>query len=159
MRIRRAQESEASALSALALDAKRQWGYAPQDIARWRPQLAISARDISSKPTFVAEIDDQIAGYYLLAPVAPGRPWGLDHLWVAPRYWRRGIGRALLTHATDTARRGGAAALAIDADPHAEPFYVACGAVRRRVVPAPIAGSPERVRPQLSLRIADRAEA
>ena len=68
--------------------------------------------------------------------------------------WRHGIGRALLAHAVNTARFAGASSIIIDADPNAEPFYVACGAVRRGIVAAPVVGDPARVRPQLSLRVA-----
>lgn len=64
---------------------------------------------------------------------------------------RRGIVRALLAHAVSTARSGGASAIAIDADPSAEPFYLACGARREGVVAAPVSGNPARVRPQLTL--------
>jgi GNAT superfamily N-acetyltransferase len=88
---------------------------------------------------------------YLLAPTPEG--FELDHLWVSPSFARQGIGRALLTHAVNTARLAGVSSIAIDADPNAEAFYVACGAVRRGVVPAPIQGNPARVRPQLSLEI------
>jgi len=42
MGIRRARESEASALSALAVLSKQYWGYSPKDIERWRPLLAVS---------------------------------------------------------------------------------------------------------------------
>jgi hypothetical protein len=41
----------------------------------------------------------------------------------------------------------------IDSDPNAEPFYLACGAERTGAIPAPIAGQPARVRPQLVVRI------
>jgi hypothetical protein len=46
--------------------------------------------------------------------------------------------------------------LQIDADPNAEPFYVACGARRVGERPAPIAAQPLRVRPQLVLAIPAR---
>ena len=151
MRIRRARESEAAALSELAVISKQYWGYSPQDIEQWRPLLAVSAQDIASKPAFVAEVEDEAVGFYLLFP-GP-QLWELDHLWVSPEFARRGIGRALLVHAANSARRAGASTIVIDADPNAEPFYVACGAIRQGVVAAPIAGNPARVRPQLSLRV------
>jgi len=93
MRIRRARKSEAHALTRLAVEAKRYWGYAPEDIERWRPLLAVVPDDVTSKPTFVAEVDNKVAGFYLLAPTPEG--FELDHLWVLPPFARRGIGRAL----------------------------------------------------------------
>jgi len=154
MRIRRARQKEASALSILALRAKQYWGYSPEDIGRWRPILAISADDIAAKPTFVAEVEMEVVGFYSLVPTT--QVCELDHLWVAPQFARRGIGRALLAHAVDTACLAGASSIVIDADPNAEPFYIACGAVREGMVAAPIAGNPARARPQLSLRITCR---
>ena len=155
MRIRPALESEASALSALAVDAKRYWPYPAEDIERWRPLLAVTGADIAANPTFVAEIDDVVVGFYMLVPDA--KAWALEHLWVSPLFARRGIGRALLTHAASAAQHAGAASIVIDADPNAEPFYVACGAVRDGIIPAPIETDPARVRPQLSLRLTDFA--
>jgi len=154
MLIRRALGSEASALSALAVDAKQYWPYAADDIERWRPLLAVTAADIATNPAFVAELDATVVGFYLLVPGAT--IWTLEHLWISPRFARRGIGRALLMHAVSTAQCAGAMAIAIDADPHAEGFYIACGAVREGVVAAPIASDPGRIRPQLSLRVATR---
>lgn len=151
MRIRRARQSEASALSALALNSKQFWGYSPEDIERWRPLLAVSPRDIASKPTFAAEVENEVVGFYLLAPKP--RNWELDHLWVSPKFARRGIGRTLLTHAANSARLAGALSIVIDSDPYAEPFYVACGASRQGIVAAPITGNPTRFRPQLSLYV------
>ena len=155
MRIRRARETEATVLSELALSAKQVWGYSLVDIERWRSQLIISAEDITSKPTFIAEAENVVVGFYLLVPAA--RAWELDHLWVSPQYIRRGVGRALLAHASDTARISGASSITIDADPNAESFYVACGAIRQGVIAAPIAGYPDRIRPQLVLNIENQA--
>jgi hypothetical protein len=45
----------------------------------------------------------------------------------------------------------------IDADPHAEAFYRACGALRIGGVAAPIDGQPQRVRPQLVLSTVRRS--
>jgi GNAT superfamily N-acetyltransferase len=152
LHIRRAPGSEASVLSALALDAKRHWAYAPEDLENWRSQITVSDQDVKLNPTFVGEIDNRIVGFYCLVKQSP--TWELEHLWVVPPLMRRGIGRALLAHAVSTARGGGASAIAIDADPNAEPFYLACGARRAGVVAAPASGNPTRARPQLVLSVA-----
>ncbi|MGH6612363.1 MAG: GNAT family N-acetyltransferase, partial [Burkholderiaceae bacterium] len=72
-------------------------------------------------------------------------------LWVLPRYARQGFGRVMLDHARQLASMNGARSIAIDADPNAEPFYLACGARRQGEVAAPIDGQPHRIRPQLVL--------
>ena len=147
MEIRNAFPDEADTLSALALAAKAHWGYSAETVATWTRELSVSVDDIASKPTFVAEVEGQIAGFYCLRPSS--RAWEFDHLWVRPSFMRRGIGRALVTHALEAAARNGAASVIVDADPNAEVFYLACGATRFGAIPAPIPGQPGRVRPQL----------
>jgi len=150
MNIRPAQGDEAEALSALALKAKAYWGYPVDAIELWRRDLTVSTHTIASRPTFLAVLADEIVGFYSLSP--SHHSWALDHLWVLPLLMDRGVGRALMAHALETAARGGASAVTVDADPNAESFYLACGAERYGEVPAPIPGEPKRVRPQLAFR-------
>ncbi|MES2072989.1 MAG: GNAT family N-acetyltransferase [Pseudomonadota bacterium] len=153
MDIRRAVAADAPALTALALRAKQYWGYSPAQMEAWREDLRISADMLLGMPGYVLEAGQQIVGFYLLridaATVAPACE--LDHLWLAPEHMRQGHGRALLAHASDTARQLGCNQLTIDADPYALSFYLACGARRVGQVAAPIEGQPGRMRPQLLL--------
>jgi molybdenum cofactor cytidylyltransferase len=148
--IRPAQGHEAEALTAIALKAKAYWGYPAGTLEAWKQELTVSTQTITSRPTFVAVIGDEIVGFYSLSPSRDA--WKLDDLWVLPRFMDRGIGRALVAHAVETAARGGASSVTVDADPNAESFYLACGAARCGEVPAPIPGEPGRVRPQLAFR-------
>jgi ribosomal protein S18 acetylase RimI-like enzyme len=150
MNIRPAQGHEAEALTALALKAKAYWGYPADTIELWKQDLTVSAHTITSRPTFVAVLGNEIVGFYSLSP--SHHFWKLDHLWVLPQFMDRGIGRALVAHAQKTAAGGGASSVTVDADPNAESFYLACGADRCGEVPAPIPGEPRRVRPQLAFR-------
>lgn len=150
MKIRPATETEAELLSVVAQTAKAYWGYPPNLIAAWRSELTITAAQIRTKPTFVATVDDQIAGFYSLQP--HGESWKLDNLWVLPAFMKQRIGRLLLTHALEMAARSGAMEVTVDADPYAESFYTACGAQRRGEIAAPIPGQQDRVRPQLSFK-------
>ena len=154
MDIRRARPGEAALLGDIALHAKSHWPYCAEQIAAWRSDLAVTPEQISSCPTCVAQIDAIVAGFYMLEPRQAD--WTLEHLWVLPDYMGRGIGRALLSHARGVATAAGAEALTIDADPYAEPFYLACGAIRVGTVAAPINGAPDRVRPQMRLPIVVR---
>ncbi|MER8684928.1 GNAT family N-acetyltransferase [Mesorhizobium sp. M1405] len=54
----------------------------------------------------------------------------LHSLYVAPAYWRKGIGRALFETAIARARYQKAGALMIYAEPSAEGFYKRLGAIR-----------------------------
>jgi len=151
MTIRAALPAEAQALSTLAIRAKAHWGYDAHVLERWRTELTVLAEDISSKPMFVGTVDEEIVGFYALEP--SGTSWKLDNLWVLPEFMHRGIGRTLLVHALQTAARGGAVEVIVDADPNAEPFYVKCGGVRRAELAAAIPGSPARTRPQLGFHV------
>ncbi len=149
MHIRRARESEAADLSTLAIASKAYWPYSAEQIEAWRSDLTISSEMIASFHTYVAEIEENIAGFFILIPASPH--WALEHFWVSPACMGRGTGRALISHAIKLAAEAGVAALAIDADPYAEEFYLAFGAQRVGTIPAPIEGVPDRARPQLVL--------
>ena len=152
MRVRRSAAHEAAVLSSIAMTSKAYWAYSSAQLADWRESLTITPNLISTSPTFVAEVDGQIVGFFVLLPATPD--WVLDHLWVIPSSMRMGVGRALLKQAVNVASAGGAQAIVIDSDPGAEIFYLACGAVRVGTVAAPIEGAADRVRPQLLIRIA-----
>lgn len=141
-------EAEASVLSSLVMRAKAHWGYSAETLERWRAELAVSPAHVRECPTFVAVVGGEIMGFYSLRPSQSA--WELDNLWVLPEFMHQGIGRALLSHALATAASGGVREITVDADPNAESFYLKCGAIRRGIVPAPIPGQPERVRPQLA---------
>lgn len=152
MQIRRAQPHEAELLSAIARQAKAHWSYSAAQLDAWHDALSIGAASIMSWPTWVAELDGRVAGFYALDDTPPS--WVLEHLWVVPECMGRGVGRALLAHAAQLAAQRGAPAIDIDADPHAEAFYLVCGARRVGAIAAPIDGQPDRQRPQLVLTIA-----
>jgi GNAT superfamily N-acetyltransferase len=149
MMIRPARGDEVSILSDLAFGAKRAWGYQQEDLQHWRPQLTLSPSMLSSYVVNVAEVDGEVRGFYALR--RSGERWHLEHLWIDPRHWRRGIGRTLMAHALDAAVAGGAEGLEVEADPNAEPFYRRIGARRVGSVPAPTRDAPGRQLPLLWL--------
>ena len=152
MVIRAARPDEAAELSALAWRSKQYWGYSSEVMRGWSAALHISAVDIAAHATYAAEEDGELVGCYALMKAQPA--WQLEHFWVDPGRMGRGIGRALVEHAIGIARQGGVKSIAIDADPNAEAFYLACGAKRVGEIAAPIPNEPGRVRPQLVLELA-----
>ncbi len=149
MRIRPAAPEEAPVLSRIARAAKAHWGYDPAQLARWDHELTVSPRSLQRAPSFVAENAQGILGFIQVdMDTAPPE---IDHLWVDPACMGQGAGRALLRHAQALLAAEGVPELAIDADPNAEGFYLAMGAWRIGLEPAPIAGQSDRVRPQLRL--------
>jgi predicted N-acetyltransferase YhbS len=152
MRIRAARIEDVGALTEIAHEAKRSWGYSWEWITAWANALTIDARVLSTITAFVAEQDDDILGFYGLE--GGGRTVALEHLWVRPRAMGRGVGRALLEHAVATAAGGGAEIVVIESDPHAESFYRRFGAERVGAILAPMPGAPDRTLPVLQITIA-----
>jgi GNAT superfamily N-acetyltransferase len=122
----RALPEEADALTAIALAAKRHWGYAEDLIEQWREALTILPEFVRREPVYVADLRGQRVGFYALA----GSPSQikLDHLWVLPSHMRAGIGRHLFCHAMQQAAFLGATEIQIESDPNAEEFYARLGA-------------------------------
>lgn len=151
IQFRKAEASDAPALSDLAFRSKAHWGYAPAQLDAWRENLTLSPHWVSLHPTHVAEIGGRIAGFFAL--LAEHGQWKLEHFWVAPEAMGQGVGRSMLTSAMAVARQVGASELIIDSDPNAEGFYQACGAIRIGSLPAPIEGEPHRELPVLRLAV------
>ncbi len=161
-KIRPAKKSEASALTALAFEAKAYWSYPADQLEIWRHGLTVLPEMISSHYVYVAVINKKLAGFFVLNPTAdesaqsaqsPPDHWSLDLLFVSPSYMHRGIGRDLLLTAARVAACNGARAIHIDSDPNAEAFYLACSAVRTGSIAAPVEGDAARVRPQMLLTL------
>ena len=145
MKIIRALPDQAKTLTHISVSAKSHWGYPKDVIANWIPQLTITPKSIAAHPTYAAISDQNVLGFYQLNVCDDIAT--LEHLWVSPSHMGKGIGRSLLMHASERAQM----TLHINSDPHAEPFYLACGATRVSRLPAPIDGQPDRCLPQMEL--------
>jgi GNAT superfamily N-acetyltransferase len=82
----------------------------------------------------------------------PNRVRHLEDLFVEPDHIGSGVGRALWEHAIDAARALGFARITLEADPGAEPFYLAMGG--RRCGSVPSGSIPDRRLPLLEFSIA-----
>ncbi len=126
--IRRARAGEAETLSALALRSKAHWGYDAAFLETVRPLLTFTEGDLAAHAVFVLDIEAEQLGIYRITGSPPHGE--LEDLWLDPRLIGRGSGRLLFEHALRTATELGFASLVIEADPNAEGFYRAMGAVR-----------------------------
>lgn len=158
--IRRARVDEADRLTAIAHASKRHWHYPESWLEAWRDDLTFMPRFIADHPVYVAvdsgvesgsATDEAIACYAL---VGDGPEIQLEHVWVLPSAIGRGIGRALVEHASQTARALGAERLVIDSDPYAEAFYTRLGARRVGAIRADVCGT-RRELPRLQLEVGD----
>ena len=153
MRLRPALPGEAAGLSTLALRSKGHWGYDADFLEACRGELTLRDDELAVRRTLVAEVDGAPAGFGTLEGAPPYGELGM--LFVDPAAIGRGVGGALLGALVAAAREEGFVRLAIDADPHAEAFYLAHGAVRvGEIASGSVAG---RVLPQLELELSPRS--
>ncbi|HVH74814.1 MAG TPA: GNAT family N-acetyltransferase [Stellaceae bacterium] len=150
--IRPARIEEADALSDLCARSKAVWGYDRGFMTLARPALAIAPDEVARGAVWVAVLGGRIVGGVTLTPGEVPGTLDLGKLFVRPRRLRSGIGRALLAHAVEEARRRGAARLTILADPNAAGFYEREGA--RRIGDAPSGAVPGRFLPLYEISLA-----
>lgn len=126
--LRRAASEEAAALTKIAHDAKRHWGYPENWLEHWRDHLTISPEFVAANPVYVAEREGELLGFYAL--VIRDDKAELDHLWVAPAHIGTGVGKQLFIHAMQHAAQRQVGTVEILSDPNAEGFYRKLGAHR-----------------------------
>ncbi|MFI8834944.1 GNAT family N-acetyltransferase [Streptomyces afghaniensis] len=147
--IRPARATEADVLTDLALRSKAHWGYDADFVEACRNELTVAAHEVARRRTTVADRDGHVLGFTTLEGEPPTGVLGM--MFVEPQAIGQGIGRLLFEHTIAAGRDLGFSQLTIDADPNAEPFYRAMGAVRVGSVPSgSIAG---RVLPQMVVTI------
>ncbi len=127
MEIRRARQSEADRLTAIAIAAKGHWGYAEELMTLWQRELTVTPQQITKELVYVATLDDEIVGFCLLVPTEDAQIYEIDGLWVDPTVIGQGVGKALFQHAVAQAKALGATRLQLAADPHAVGFYAKMG--------------------------------
>ena len=125
---RRAEARDAVLLTAIALAAKRHWGYPDDWMEAWRPDLTVTPGYIQREAVQVMEVGGEVAGFVGL--LGEEGSLYLEHLWLRPPHIGRGFGRVLFLEAVRMARAAGASELRIKSDPNAEEFYLKMGAVR-----------------------------
>jgi GNAT superfamily N-acetyltransferase len=136
----------------LALRSKGHWAYDATFLDACRDELTLRDDQLTARRTVVAELGDDLVGFGTLEGAPPRGELGM--LFVDPAAIGRGVGSALLRALLDRAGADGFTILSIDADPNAEAFYLAHGAVRVGAVPS---GSiPGRVLPLLEISPAAR---
>ncbi|MTE22256.1 GNAT family N-acetyltransferase [Streptomyces sp. TRM43335] len=147
--VRAALPEEAVRLSELAIRSKAHWGYDGAFVAACREELTLRPDEVTRRRTAVAERDGEILGFVTVEGRPPHGSIGL--MFVDPPAIGQGVGRLLFEDALHRARAAGFTRLSVDADPNAEGFYRAMGAVRTGT--APSGSIPGRVLPQLAVRV------
>jgi len=115
-------------LTRIAHAAKRHWGYPDEWMRLWAAALTVTEATLAEDLVYLARCDGQTAGFYAMSFEDDDAE--LEHMWVAPAFMGRGIGRALFEHATAKLWARGCRLLRIASDPGAEGFYLSMGARR-----------------------------
>ncbi|MEL6451724.1 MAG: GNAT family N-acetyltransferase [Pseudomonadota bacterium] len=118
--------SEAAALSALALRSKAHWGYDAAFMAACVAPLTLTPADFDAME--IAVIDGPTGPAAFAAIEVAGDTAHLDKAFVDQAAIGHGLGRRLMTWATNRAHARGATHMMIASDPYAAPFYTAMGA-------------------------------
>jgi GNAT superfamily N-acetyltransferase len=149
--MRRAQSGDSERLTRIACDAKAHWGYPEAWLRAWQPVLRITPEYVERQLVYVAAVDAEPVGFYVLEPRADR--WSLEHFWVEPRWHGRGVGRFMFMHAVESIRAIRPGIMVIEADPYAAGFYSRMGARRSGTVPAPAEGEPGRTLPVFEIDV------
>ena len=120
--IRRARWDEAEALTRLAMLSKQSNGYDATFMAACAEELRVTPALIDAHAYWVAE-DEGLVGLVSLRIDADGEDGEVSAFFIHPEWQGRGIGRRLWAEVEQAARDKGLAALHLEADPAAEPFY------------------------------------
>jgi len=145
-----AQPEDAKKLTAIAMAAKRHWGYPENWMLKWQEMLTITPACVSANAVFKAMQDGRLLGFYVL--INTHEKLELKHMWVHPDEISRGIGRKLMLHAIQKAAAKGHENLEIQSDPNAEGFFIKMGAHRVGARIYKLEGS-QRVLPLLYLNL------
>jgi ribosomal protein S18 acetylase RimI-like enzyme len=145
---------EAPHLTELVLRSKASWGYDDTFLEGVGKELMITAEDIDNGSVFVLEVDGVVVGLYALSSEPPDGL--LTDLWLEPEVQGRGLGRRLWEHALTSAAALGHRSLMLEADPNAEGFYAAMGAIRIGERESPVAQDiePGRTLPLMRIELA-----
>jgi GNAT superfamily N-acetyltransferase len=105
------------------------WGYTDEFLEKCRDELTYDIKYIASNLVYVAEERHDIVGFYSLEHIS-NSDIELGAIFVKPEDVRQGVGKALIEHAIEQARKRGHEKMIIQGDPNAESFYLSFGAIR-----------------------------
>jgi GNAT superfamily N-acetyltransferase len=157
--IRPAEKEEAQVLTRLSFESKGYWAYPKEYYDVWKPELTITSDYIAKNDVLVFESEGAVIGYYSIVElendievsgIKIDKGHWLEHMFIAPKYIGRGIGRIMFDHLRNRCEIKGIRKLGILADPNARGFYEKMGCDDRGEFPSTIAG---RTTPLLVLTI------
>jgi ribosomal protein S18 acetylase RimI-like enzyme len=124
--IRLARKEEADMLSELAIRSKSYWNYDQDYLNLCRSVLTVTKEEIKQWPFIVAVANNHICGFAAICETKGEQR--LNHLWVDPATFKRGIGKILFMECIRQAKLLDWSQIIIESDPYAEDFYRKMGA-------------------------------
>ena len=157
--IRPAEKEDAQILTGLSFESKGFWAYPKEYFDVWKPELTITSDYIEKNDVLVFESEGAIVGYYSIVELENGievsvikieKGYWLEHMFIAPKYIGRGIGKIMFEHLRKRCEIKGIRQLGILSDPNARGFYEKMGCDYQGEFPSTIAG---RTTPLLVLKV------
>lgn len=157
--IRPALKKEADLLSEIMFVSKFYWDYPEEYKIWWKEELTIKPEMLEQQDFYVAEIANEIAGfystienaedYYVGALLHPKGLW-LENMFIHPKWIGKGIGNQMMHHLLTRCKENGIEKFCFYADPNATGFYEKYGGQMIGAYPSSI---PERLLPLYELKI------
>ena len=138
MEFREAQTGDLAVLTGLGIRSKATWDYSADQMRVFGEELTWAAELLAQRTVYLAATS-RIHGYYSLNPTDE-RTIDLEHLFVAPEDFGKGIGTKLFNHACGISRQQGYTNLTVMSDPNAAGFYDRVGCQKVKNIPSSIPG-------------------
>ena len=127
MELRKMGGDDLGAVSALGIRSKASWGYAAAEMEVFERELTLTDESLEELLDARVAVDGAVVGYFTLRLHPDGR-LELEHLFVDPECFGRGIGIRLFGAALRSAADRGFGRVTIISDPNATEFYTKLGA-------------------------------
>lgn len=147
--IRPAKDNENGVLTNISFASKKYWNYPVAYFDVWRTELTITSDYINTNIVFVAEIDENVVGYFSIVEVKEDfftgqvmvrKGFWLEHIFILPEFIGQGIGTDLIATAMNICAKRNIDHLYIFSDPNAKGFYDKLGAKYINESPSSIEG-------------------
>ncbi len=138
--IRYAKPEEAEILTDLIWRSKASWGYPREWLESWRELLTITPEMIESMISLIAEDQGKIMGFWAREPLSYSEKPSRGFLFIEPAVMGTGCGRQLFQAMKSELIQRNVYSFSLEADPHAEDFYLKMGGKKIAEIESSIPG-------------------
>lgn len=109
---------------------KGYWGYAAEQLERWRSNLTFTEEYISHNVVKLVQKEGAVIGFFAIVKGNADKGSELDHLWLLPEVIGQGYGNQVFAQILLESKGLGIAEFYIISDPDAVGFYLKKGAIK-----------------------------